>query len=116
MNNENKQLFKCKIGNNIYFIKLILTQRIINIDIISNSQLNKENSKYINNYTLSHFQEIDSYFKLFQSIDEIYKNILKLLKKKKFFIIQNEDDTLSFILKIMNIINLFIYYFYILKN
>ena len=100
MNNENKQLFKCKIGSNIYFIKLILTQRTINIDIISNSQLNKENSKYINNYTLSHFQEIDSYFKLFQSVNEIYKNILKLLRKKKFFIIQNEDDTLSFILKI----------------
>ena len=100
MINGNKQLFKCKINNNFYFIKLILTQSSINIDITSNSSLNKENAKYINNYTLSHFQEIDSYFKLFQTINEIYKNILKLLKKKKFFIIQNEDDTLSFILKI----------------
>ena len=100
MINGNKQLFKCKINNNFYFIKLILTQSSINIDITSNSSLNKENAKYINNYTLSHFQEIDSYFKRFQTINEIYKNILKLLKKKKFFIIQNEDDTLSFILKI----------------
>ena len=100
MINGNKQLFKCKINNNFYFIKLILAQSSINIDITSNSSLNKENAKYINNYTLSHFQEIDSYFKLFQTINEIYKNILKLLKKKKFFIIQNEDDTLSFILKI----------------
>ena len=53
MINGNKQLFKCKINNNFYFIKLILTQSSINIDITSNSSLNKENAKYINNYTIN---------------------------------------------------------------
>ena len=100
MNNENEQLFKCKIGYKFYFIKLFLTQKQINIEIDSNSSGLTENAKYINNYTLSHLQEINSYFKIFKSIKEIYKNILKLLTKKKFFIIPHEDNTLSFILKI----------------
>ena len=100
MNNENEQVFRCKIGYYFYFIKLLLTQRLINIEITSNSAINNQNTKYINNYRLSHFQEINPYFKLFQSIKDVYKNIITLLKKKKFFIIQNEDNTLSFILKI----------------
>ena len=100
MNNENEQSFKCKIGYSFYFIKLYLTQKQINIEIESNNSGLTENAKYINNYSLSHLQEINSYFKIFQSIQEIYKNILKLLTKKKFFIIPHEDNTLSFILKI----------------
>ena len=100
MNNENEQIFKCKIGYSFYFIKLYLTQKQINIEIESNNSGLTENAKYINNYSLSHLQEINSYFKIFQSIQEIYKNILKLLTKKKFFIIPHEDNTLSFILKI----------------
>ena len=100
MNNENEQLFKCKIGYKFYFIRLFLTQKQINIEIDSNSSGLTENAKYINNYTLSHLQEINSYFKIFKSIKEIYKNILKLLTKKNFFIIPHEDNTLSFILKI----------------
>ena len=100
MNNENEQIFKCKIGYSFYFIKLFLTQKQINIEIESNNSGLIENGKYINYYSLSHLQEINSYFKIFQSIKEIYKNILKLLTKKKFFIIPHEDNTLSFILKI----------------
>ena len=100
MNNGNEQFFKCKIGYNFYFIKISLLKRQINIEITSNSAINKENTNYINNYTLSHFQEINPYFKNFQSIREVYKTILGLLKKKKFFIIQNKDSTLTFILKI----------------
>ena len=100
MINENEQLFKCKIGYTFYFIKLLLKEKQINIEIESNFSGLRENAKYINTYTLSHLQEINSYFKIFQSIKEIYKNILKLLNKKKFFIIQHEDNTLSFILKI----------------
>ena len=100
MNNENEQVFKCKIGYYFYFIKLLLTQSLINIEITSNSAINNQDTKYINNYRLSHFHEINPYFKLFHSIKDVYKNILTLLKKKKFFIIQNADNTLSFILKI----------------
>ena len=100
MNNGKEQYFKCKIGYYFYFIKILLIQRKINIEITSTSGLNKENERYINNYSLSHFQEIDPYFKIFDSIKEIYKNIINLINKKKFFINQNEDETLTFILKI----------------
>jgi hypothetical protein len=52
MNNENEQVFRCKIGYYFYFIKLLLTQRLINIEITSNSAINNQNTKYINNYRL----------------------------------------------------------------
>ena len=100
MNNGDEQIFKCKIGYYFYIIKIFLNQREINIEIESTSIKTRVVSRYINNYTLSHFKEINSYFKLFNSLKDIYKNIRKLLLNKKFFITENEDSTLSFILKI----------------
>lgn len=100
MDNQNEKIFKCKIDSNFHFIKLFLTQKQINIEISSTSANNNENRNYFNSYTLSHFQEINSYFKLFKSIVEVYNNILKLLSKKKFYITENEDKTLFFTLKI----------------
>ena len=100
MNNENVLSFKCKIGYNFYFIKILLIQKHVNIEIDSVSSINKKKVKYINDYSLSHFHEINPYFKMFTSIKEIYKNIIKIIKNKKFCIIQNQDNTLTFILKI----------------
>ena len=100
MNNENMLSFKCKIGYNFYFIKILLIQKHVNIEIDSVSSINKKKVKYINDYSLSHFHEINPYFKMFTSIKEIYKNIIKIIKNKKFCIIQNQDNTLTFILKI----------------
>ena len=100
MINGEEQIFKCKIGFHFYIIRILLNQREINIEIESTSIKTRMISRYINNYTLSHFKEINSYFKLFHSLKDIYKNIIKLLLNKKFFITENEDSTLSFILKI----------------
>jgi hypothetical protein len=100
MNNENVLSFKCKIGYNFYFIKILLIEKHVNIEIDSVSSINKKKVKYINDYSLSHFHEINPYFKMFTSIKEIYKNIIKIIKNKKFCIIQNQDNTLTFILKI----------------
>ena len=100
MNNENVLSFKCKIGYNFYFIKILLIQKHVNIEIDSVSSINKKKVKYINDYSLSHFHEINPYFKMFTSIKEIYKNIIKIIKNKKFCIIQNQDNILTFILKI----------------
>ena len=100
MNNGDEQIFKCKIGYHFYIIKIHLNQREINVEIGSTSIKTRVFSRYNNNYTLSHFKEINSYFKLFHSLKDIYTNIIKLLLNKKFFITENEDNTLSFILKI----------------
>ena len=77
-----------------------MIQKHVNIEIDSVSSINKKKVKYINDYSLSHFHEINPYFKMFTSIKEIYKNIIKIIKNKKFCIIQNQDNTLTFILKI----------------
>ena len=68
MNNENVLSFKCKIGYNFYFIKILLIQKHVNIEIDSVSSINKKKVKYINDYSLSHFHEINPYFKMFTSI------------------------------------------------
>ena len=104
--NEIEQVFKCKFDSNIYLIKLQLIKKQINIIINATSELNKDYLEYTNNYTLSHLQEINNYFKIFNNIKEIYKDLLKLIQNKNFRIIQNEDETLSFIINIkINYIN-----------
>ena len=99
--NRNEQIFECKIDSSFYLIKLILIDKQINIMIAVISQNNSNNtSEYINNYSLSHFQEINNYFKIFNSIKDIYKDLLKIINNKNFTIINNEDKTLYLIIKI----------------
>ena len=95
-----EQLFKCKIDSNIYSITLQLISKQINILITVVSELSKDYQEYTNNYTLSHFQEINNYFKIFNSIKDIYKDLIKHIQRKNFIIIKNEEGILSFVIKI----------------
>ena len=99
--NGNEQTFECKIDSSFYLIKLILINKQINIIItVLAENNNSNNSEFVNNYSLSHFQEISNYFKIFNSIKDIYKDLLKIINSKSFTIINNEDKTLSLIIKI----------------
>ena len=98
--NRNEEVFTCKINSIFYLIKLYFVKRQINIMITKSSKKDKIDSVYINNYTLSHLQEINSYFKIFNSIKDIYIDLIKIINNKNFLIIQNENETLSFIIEI----------------
>ena len=95
-----EQIFKCKIDSKIFFIKLYMANKLINIIINVNSEKNSDYSEYFNNYTLSHLQEINSYFKIFNSLNDIYNDFLKIMNSKNFMLFQNEDETISFIIKV----------------
>ena len=95
-----EEVFTCKINSIFYLIKLYFDKRQINIIITIPSKKDKIDSVYINNYTLSHLQEINSYFKIFNSIKDIYIDLIKIINNKNFLIIQNENETLSFIIEI----------------
>ena len=98
--NVMEQIFKCKIGSKFFFIKLYLIYKQINIIVKVISEKNSLYSEYFNNYTLSHLQEINSYFKIFNDIKDIYNDLFKLLNSKNFMLSENEDETLSFIIKV----------------
>ena len=100
MINGKEKIFKCKIGFYYYFIKVFLINKQINIEIEANSIKTNRNSKYFNNYTLSHFQEINPYFNFFQSIKDVYKDFLRILNEKHFMISQHEDNTISLYLHV----------------
>lgn len=98
--NVMEQLFKCKIGSKFFFIKFYLIQKQINIKVKVISEKNSIFCEYFNNYTISHLQEINSYFKIFNDIKDIYNDLFKLLNGKNFMLSENEDNTLSFIVKV----------------
>ena len=98
--NVMEQLFKCKIGSKFFFIKLYLVCKQINIIVKVISEKNSIYSEYFNNYTVIHLQEINSYFKIFNDIKDIYNDLFKLLNGKNFMLSENEDETLSFIIKV----------------
>ena len=100
MLNESNKIFKCKIDSKICFISINLLKNQINITINILSELAKDYSEYSNYYTLSHLQEINSYFKLYHNISDIYNDLLKLINNKNFILTINEDETISFIIKI----------------
>ena len=98
--NVMEQLFKCKIGSKYFFINLYLIYKQINIIVKVISEKNSIYSEYFNNYTITHLQEINSYYKIFNDIKDIYNDLLKLLNGKNFMLCVNEDETLSFIIKV----------------
>jgi len=98
--NVMEQLFKCKIGSKYFFINLYLIYKQINIIVKVISEKNSIYSEYFNNYTITHLQEINSYYKIFNDIKDIYNDLLKLLNGKNFMLCENEDETLSFIIKV----------------
>ena len=98
--NVMEQLFKCKIGSKFFFIKFYLINKQINIIVKVISEKNNIYSEYFNNYTITHLQEINSYFKIFNDIKDIYNDLFKLLNGKSFMLSENEDETLSFIIKV----------------
>ena len=100
MINEENEKFKYKIDSKYFLIKIYIAKDIINIIVTVTSENNLYDTEYINNYTLSHLQEINNYFKIFNNIKDIYYDLLRIIKRKDFTSIENEDETLSFILKI----------------
>ena len=94
-----EQVFTCKIFSSLYYIKLNIANKLINI-IVVKSKKGKSDTEFINYYTLSHLQEINSYFKIYNSIKDIYKDLLKMIKNKNFSIVENEDKTLSLIMNV----------------
>ena len=100
MFNESNQKFKCKIDSKICLINISLNNKQINIIINVSSDLSNDYSEYSNYYSLSHLQEINSYFKLFNNINDIYNDLLKIIYNKNFILTINEDETISFIIKI----------------
>ena len=97
---KNEQMFKCKINSKIFYTKIQLMNKQININIKVNSIDDDEYSEYYNNYNLSHLYEINTYFKLFNNIKDTYKDLIKIMKARNFIIIENEDKTLTFSIKI----------------
>ena len=100
MFNESNQKFKCKIDSKICLINISSNNKQINIIINVSSDLCNDYSEYSNYYSLSHLQEINSYFKLFNNINDIYNDLLKIIYNKNFILTINEDETISFIIKI----------------
>ncbi len=94
-----EQVFTCKIFSSLYYIKLNIANKLINI-IVVKSKKGKTDTEFINYYTLSHLQETNSYFKIYNSIKDIYKDLLKMIKNKNFSIVENEDKTLSLIMNV----------------
>ena len=94
-----EQVFTCKIFSSLYYIKINFANKLINITV-NKSKKGKTDTEFINYYTLSHLQEINSYFKIYNNIRDIYKDLLKMIKNKNFSIVENEDKTLSLIINI----------------
>ena len=104
MDDRNKRInfrYRCKIHEVHYEIQLYnLEQEKIKIMINTKNSYSDEYVEYSNIYTLIQFQEITNYYILFQSIEEIFEDLIRTIQEKNFSIAHN-GSTMTFKIKVM---------------
>lgn len=95
-----EQVFTCRIFSTFYYIKLHVANKLINIIVIKTSKKGRNDVEYKNYYSLCHLQEINSYFRIFNNIKDIYRDLLKIIRNKNFVLEENDGKTLSLIIKV----------------
>ena len=93
--------YRCKIREIHYDIQLFnLEQEKIKIMIDTKNPYSDEYVEYSNIYTSIHFQEISKYYILFESIEEIFEDLIKTIQEKNFSIKHN-GSTITFKITVM---------------
>lgn len=104
MDEQNRRMnyrYRCKIKEANYDIQLFnLEQEKIKILINTKNAYSDEYAEYSNIYTLIQFQEITNYYILFESIEEIFDDLIKTIQDKNFSIERNEN-TMNFKIQVM---------------
>lgn len=86
-----KKTYKIKSDkNNIFTLEIINSTKTL--DIIAYIEDNLITVTYRNNYILDSIKEKNKYLFMFESIDEIYLDIILLLDKNKSIIIEEESN------------------------
>ena len=104
MDERNKRInfrYRCKIHEVHYDIQLYnIEQEKIKIMINTKSSYSDEYVEYSNIYTLIQFQEITNYYILFESIEEIFEDLIRTIQEKNFSIAHN-GSTMTFKIKVL---------------
>jgi hypothetical protein len=89
---QEKKTYLLTISSKIY--ELTITKRKDKISFCFEQNDSLINAQYEDSYSIDFFKNKSRYFKLFENIDELYKNIIAIFDKQNYEII-NDNNTIN---------------------
>ena len=77
-------------GNNIFQLSIAtIDKNIIRFDL---KCINNKSNQYIKEFNLNDFKELNKNFRIYDTLEEIEKDLIKYINTKKFEVIQLKED------------------------